>query len=68
MLDAGERFDQWAHDKTPKKKGGKVFITLSQRGEVEVHEGWLSRKEARKAKGTRPKATAQNPPLRRVRP
>ncbi len=50
VLEAGERFDQWAHDKTPKKKGGKVFITLSQRGEVEVHEGWLSRKEARKAK------------------
>ena len=51
VLDAGERFDQWAHDKTPKKKGGKVFITLSQRGEVEVHEGWLSRKEARKGRG-----------------
>ena len=50
VLEAGERFDQWAHDKTPKKKGGKVFITVSQRGEVEVHEGWLSRKEARKAK------------------
>jgi ParB family chromosome partitioning protein len=50
VLEAGERFDQWAHDKTPKKKGGKVFITVSQRGEVEVHEGWLSRKEARKGK------------------
>jgi ParB family chromosome partitioning protein len=50
VLEAGERFDQWAHDKTPKKKGGKVFITLSQRGEVEVHEGWLSRKEARKGR------------------
>jgi len=50
LLEAGERFDQWAHDKTPKKKGGKVFITVSQRGEVEVHEGWLSRKEARKGK------------------
>lgn len=50
VLEAGERFDQWAHDKTPKKKGGKVFITLSQRGEVEIHEGWLSRKEARKGK------------------
>jgi len=50
VLEAGERFDQWVHDKTPKKKGGKVFITLSQRGEVEVHEGWLSRKEARKSR------------------
>jgi ParB family chromosome partitioning protein len=50
VLETGERFDQWAHDKTPKKKGGKVFMTVSQRGEVEIHEGWLSRKEARKAK------------------
>ena len=49
VLDAGERFDQWAHDKTPKKKGGKVFIAVSHKGEVEIHEGWLSRKEARKA-------------------
>ena len=53
VLEMGQRFDQWAHEKTPKKKGGKVFIAISQRGEVEVHEGWLTRKEARKnaAKG-----------------
>jgi len=49
VLEIGERFDQWTHEKTPKKKGGKVFVTVSQRGEVEVHEGWLSRKEARKS-------------------
>jgi len=48
VLDTGERFDQWAHEKTPKKKGGKVFITVSHRGEIEVHEGWLSRRESRK--------------------
>lgn len=49
VLEVGQRFDQWAHEKTPKKKGGKVFITISQRGEVESHEGWLTRKEARKS-------------------
>lgn len=49
VLEVGQRFDPWAHEKTPKKKGGKVFITLSQRGEVESHEGWLTRKEARKS-------------------
>src|SRR3546814_4723040 len=26
---------------------GKVFIAVTHRGEVEIHEGWLSRKEAR---------------------
>lgn len=49
VLEPGEHFLAWEHEKTPKKKGGKVFITVSQRGEVEVHEGYLSRKEARRA-------------------
>ncbi|MGX9182127.1 hypothetical protein [Mesorhizobium sp. BHbdii] len=33
-----------------RKKGGKVVITVSHRGEVDCHEGWLSRKEARRAR------------------
>lgn len=48
ILDPGQAFTYWDHEKTPKKKGGKVFITISHHGEVEVHEGWLSRKEARR--------------------
>lgn len=49
VLEPGQYFQTWEHEKTPKKKGGKVFIAVSHRGEVEVHEGWLSRKEARRA-------------------
>lgn len=49
VLEPGQYFHTWEHEKTPKKKGGKVFIAVSHRGEVEVHEGWLSRKEARRA-------------------
>ena len=49
VLEVGEHFDQWAHDKTPKAKGGHVFITVSHRGVVEIHDGWLSKKEARRA-------------------
>ena len=44
----GQRFSQWDHVKTPKKKGGKVFITVSPDGAVEIFEGWLSQKEAKK--------------------
>jgi ParB family chromosome partitioning protein len=33
----------------PKAKGGKVFIAVSRRGEVTVHEGWLTTKDARRA-------------------
>ncbi|WP_353642523.1 ParB/RepB/Spo0J family partition protein [Mesorhizobium sp. WSM2239] len=50
VLEPGQHFHSWDHEKTPKKKGGKVFITVSHRGEVECHEGWLSRKEARRAR------------------
>ncbi|MEW5424046.1 ParB/RepB/Spo0J family partition protein [Amorphus sp. 3PC139-8] len=47
VLEPGQHFHTWEHEKTPKKKGGKVFIAVTHRGEVEIHEGWLSRKEAR---------------------
>ncbi|HSZ75277.1 MAG TPA: ParB/RepB/Spo0J family partition protein, partial [Rhizomicrobium sp.] len=49
VLEPGAHFATWEHDKTPKKKGGKVYITVSHTGEVELYEGWLNRKEARKA-------------------
>jgi ParB family chromosome partitioning protein len=48
VLETGRRFFEWEHEKTPKRKGGKVFVTVSQQGEVEFHEGWLSRQEARR--------------------
>src|SRR5579883_3474433 len=48
ILAPGQHFNSWEHEKTPKKKGGKVFIAVSHRAEVEIHEGWLSRKEARR--------------------
>ncbi len=48
VLEPGQYFHTWEHEKTPKKKGGRVYIAVSHRGEVEVHEGWLTRKEARR--------------------
>lgn len=48
LLETGTLFESWAHEKTPKKKGGKVFIQVTARGEVTFHEGYLSRKEARR--------------------
>ncbi|PZV34863.1 ParB/RepB/Spo0J family partition protein [Mesorhizobium kowhaii] len=52
VLEPGQHFHAWDHEKTPKKKGGKVFIAVTHRGEVECHEGWLSCKEARRARET----------------
>ena len=35
ILEPGERFHEWEHEKVSKKKGGHVFVTVSARGEVE---------------------------------
>jgi ParB family transcriptional regulator, chromosome partitioning protein len=46
VLETGQHFRVWEHRKTPRKQGGKVYVTVSHRGEVEFHEGYLSAKEA----------------------
>jgi ParB family transcriptional regulator, chromosome partitioning protein len=48
VLPRGTRFYEWEYQKTAKKKGGAVWVTVSERGEVELHEGYVSREEARK--------------------
>ncbi|MER9057993.1 ParB/RepB/Spo0J family partition protein [Mesorhizobium sp. M0910] len=63
LLEPGQYFHAWDHEKTPKKKGGKVVITVSHRGEVQCHEGWLSHKQARHAReGGEQEETAAKPP------
>jgi len=47
VLERGAYFAEWDHEKTPKKKGGKVFVTVGHRGDISFHEGWLTRNEAR---------------------
>jgi ParB family transcriptional regulator, chromosome partitioning protein len=48
VMPRGTRFYEWEYQKAPKKKGGAVWIAVSERGEVEIHEGYISRDEARK--------------------
>ena len=48
ILEVGERFSQYEHVKVPKKKGGKVFIAVGHDGDVEIFDGWLTQKEAKK--------------------
>jgi ParB family chromosome partitioning protein len=48
VLPTGETFQSWEHERCPKRKGGKVFLVVGTRGDVTVHEGYISRKEARK--------------------
>jgi len=49
VLEPGDYFHSWEYERTPKRKGGKVFISLDAHGTVTVHEGYLTTKEARRA-------------------
>lgn len=67
VLPADHRFNVWEYEKAPKKKGGAVYIAVSGRGAVEVHEGYVSRQEARKRekqeKAGEAEAKAEKPEL-----
>ena len=67
VLPADHRFNVWEHEKASKKKGGAVYVTVSGRGEVEAHEGYVSRQEARrrdkKEKGGEAEAKPGKPEL-----
>ncbi|MEP7174658.1 MAG: chromosome partitioning protein ParB [Aestuariivirga sp.] len=58
VMERGQRFFDWEHEKTSKRKGGAVFIMVSERGEVEVQEGYLTRTEARKRSNKDPSEPA----------
>lgn len=58
ILETGDHFHSWEYEKTPKAKGGKVFIAVRHNGEVVVNEGWLSGKEAKRARSQAAKAEA----------
>ena len=45
-----EHFSSWEYEKTPKRKGGRVYIQCRDSGEVIFHEGYLTRKEAQRVR------------------
>jgi len=67
IMPRGSRFHEWEHQKAAKRKGGAVFIAVSERGEVEIHEGYVTREEARKLdkkqKGTNEPTKVAKPEL-----
>ncbi|HET7576251.1 MAG TPA: ParB N-terminal domain-containing protein [Sphingomicrobium sp.] len=65
VLEPGSYFNTWEHERRSKKNRGKVFIAVSHRGDVTIHEGYVSRREARRQeqaeageKPKRPEVTA----------
>jgi ParB family chromosome partitioning protein len=64
ILPPGEHFPLWEYQKTAKRKGGRVYVDLRANGEVVVHEGYLSRREARRAEA----GEAGDTPPKPIRP
>ncbi len=58
-METGRALESWKHERVSKAKGGKVFLAVSARGEVTVHEGWLTPKEARRAHAATEKGGAR---------
>lgn len=50
VLEPGKRFESWTHLKVPRGKGGRVYMEVSARGELTLHEGYLPEKEVRRKK------------------
>jgi ParB family chromosome partitioning protein len=48
VLEPGSYFNSWEYERCPKKEGGKVFMAMSHRGDVTVHDGYISLREARR--------------------
>lgn len=48
IVPPGEHFSPWEYEKTAKRRGGRVYFEVRRSGEVVVHEGYLTRKEARR--------------------
>jgi ParB family transcriptional regulator, chromosome partitioning protein len=42
------RFSVWEYEKAPKRKGGRVYIDVNNRGEVTFHEGYVTSKEGQR--------------------
>ena len=56
VLERGQQFDYWNFAKAGKKTGGRVYIAVANSGEVSFHEGYLTHKEAAKAKAAKGEA------------
>jgi len=61
LIEPGQHFRQWEHEKRSKSRDGRVYIVLSARGEVESHEGWLPRREASRQERSESRTGADRP-------
>jgi len=46
VLPKGDYFREWEHRHAAKRKGGRVYVEVRDSGEVDIHEGYVTAKEA----------------------
>ncbi|OWQ98203.1 ParB/RepB/Spo0J family partition protein [Sphingopyxis witflariensis] len=62
VLPKGYYFREWEHRHAAKRKGGRVYIEVRDSGEVDIHEGYVTAKEAaRIEKGEKIEAAPKAP-------
>ena len=62
VLPKGDYFREWEHRHATKRKGGRVYIEVRDSGEVDIHEGYVTAREAaRLEKGEKVEATPKAP-------
>jgi len=49
VVPPSDYFQCWEYEKAPKRKGGRVYVDVRSTGEVCFHEGYVSRREARRS-------------------
>jgi ParB family chromosome partitioning protein len=49
IVPVSEYFQSWDYEKTPKRKGGRVYIDVRSTGEVTFHEGYVSHRDIERA-------------------
>lgn len=59
ILVPGVTFHSWNHQPCPKDEGGKVVISVSQQGEVQCHEDWITHDEVRRKQRAEAKASGE---------
>lgn len=61
ILEIGAYWTEWQHQEVAKQDGGKVYVHITQDGEVTFHEGYLPEKEAKRLEQGEDGDTAPKP-------
>ena len=59
VLDIGQYWSKWDHSEASKKDGGRVYIEISNDGEVTVHAGYITSKETNRREKAEAKSNGE---------